>query len=89
MSMQIYLSSSLGSGRFATVFRGDYHGTPVAVKVIGATPASKTKFSHEENTLFDKECEVMRECIHDNIVQYLHNIIVSQKLQCSREYRNC
>lgn len=75
-SAQIYVhdvSSPLGSGKYGTVFRGDYHGTPVAIKVVGITTTSSPKFSSKENDAFDKECELMKECIHDNIVQYMRS----------------
>ena len=78
-SAQIYVhdvSSPLGSGRYGTVFRGDYHGTPVAVKVVGITTTSSPKFSSKENDAFDKECELMKRCNHDNIVQYMKSIKV-------------
>lgn len=44
---------------------------------VGATPASRTKFSPEENNSFNQECEVMRKCIHANIVQYLQSTEVN------------
>jgi len=77
-SAQIYVhvSSPLGSGRYGTVYRGDYHGTPVAIKVVGITTTSSPKFSSKENNAFDKECELMKQCNHDNIVQYMRSIKV-------------
>ena len=72
MSTQIDLSCVLGSGKYGTVFRGDYYGTTVAIKVVGMfCHSSRPMFSVEDNDAFTKECERMEKCKHENIVQYM------------------
>ena len=72
---------TLGSGKYGTVYKIDYHGTPVAIKVFGSTTTSRTTFSEKARADFMEECKTIRRCKHENIVQYITTANVQIKDQ--------
>lgn len=76
--LTILLSQMLGSGVFGTAFEGNFHGTRVAAKVVGVKFSNHASrpFSKAAGCDFDKECERMKSCKHDNIVQYIKSTTV-------------
>ena len=63
--------STLGSGKDGTVYRMEYLGAPVAMKVFGTTTTSRANFSEKARENFINECRILKDLKHDNIVQYL------------------
>lgn len=64
-------SCTLGSGKYGTVFKMEYQGSPVAIKIFGSTATSRTNFSEKARKDFLAECLMLKNLKHDNIVQYL------------------
>ncbi|KAA1111894.1 hypothetical protein PGT21_014803 [Puccinia graminis f. sp. tritici] len=57
--------TKLGEGSFGSVYRAQYLGLPVAIKEI----IPRTDYDVEK--YFARECKILREARHPNIVQYL------------------
>lgn len=55
----------IGGGSFGVVFKGEYLGTPVAIKEV--LPNKE----YDVEKYFERECVLMKEARHPNIVQYL------------------
>ena len=68
MVNQVTLYDQLGSGAFGTVYRADWCGRPVAVKVLQMTCRSA---SAREMDSFRREVEVLSSLKHPNIIQFL------------------
>lgn len=73
----------LGSGTFGYVFKGSFHGSPVAVKELRHLTA-------EHQALFEREMEVAASCHHPNVLQIFGftrdqgvPLIVMELLDCS------
>lgn len=75
--LQVNLDNTLGSGKFGTIYRVEYHGSLVALKAFGKTANAGSVFSEEARTDFMTDCQVVQRCNHDNIVQYLATAKVS------------
>lgn len=59
------IEGKLGGGGYGIVYRGNYHGTPVAVKVLTAVSA------FEDVEKFEQEVRVLRSLRHPNIVSFM------------------
>ncbi|KAN0063877.1 hypothetical protein ACQY0O_003483 [Thecaphora frezii] len=55
----------IGGGSFGVVFKGEYLGTPVAIKEV--LPNN----SYDVEKYFERECVLMKEARHPNITQYI------------------
>ncbi|KDD74299.1 protein tyrosine kinase, partial [Helicosporidium sp. ATCC 50920] len=67
-SKQVVLHEQLGSGAFGTVYRGEWRGRAVAVKVLQTAGAS----SHsKELDSFRREVEVLSRLKHPHIISFL------------------
>lgn len=55
----------VGGGSFGVVFKGEYLGTPVAIKEV--LPNN----TYDVEKYFERECVLMKEARHPNIVQYI------------------
>ncbi|CAO1613759.1 unnamed protein product [Sympodiomycopsis kandeliae] len=55
----------IGGGSFGVVFKGEYLGTPVAIKEV--LPNN----TYDVEKYFERECVLMKEARHPNIVQYI------------------
>lgn len=77
----IGLETSLGSGKFGTVYRVNYHGTPAALKIFGSTTTKRAGMSAEARAAFIEECKRIKACKHENIVQYMatKSIMIDQQ----------
>ena len=81
--MTIHSRKILGNGFFGTVFEGQWHKKPCAVKVLSplgqefltGLPITQQDNVQEEALLkFKKECDFMRSCEHPNIVMYYNTL---------------
>lgn len=55
----------IGGGSFGVVYQGEYLGTPVAIKEV--LPNN----TYDVEKYFERECVLMKEARHPNIVQYI------------------
>ncbi len=55
----------IGGGSFGVVFKGEYLGTEVAIKEV--LPNN----TYDVEKYFERECVLMKEARHPNIVQYI------------------
>lgn len=55
----------IGGGSFGVVYKGEYLGTPVAIKEV--LPNN----TYDVEKYFERECVLMKEARHPNIVQYI------------------
>ena len=85
-------STELGRGSDASVFRGTWHGAPVAVKVLHRSLIQTGSFGRLDFLAkFSSECERMQRLQHPCIVQFLgvfrteHDVpaLVTELMDCS------
>lgn len=75
--MDVQLKEQIGQGGFANIYRGYWHGTEVAVKVIKGTANTGN---------FIQEAKLMRRLRHPNIVAFLGLISEKPDLSIVTEY---
>eukprot|EP00727_Mastigamoeba_balamuthi_P014607 m51a1_g9772 putative protein kinase (1201) ;mRNA; f:1658462-1663122 len=63
---EIDMGSCIGHGRFGSVYNGDWHGTPVAVRII-----RKSDISHDDLQLFKDEIQTMHKLHHPNLLMLM------------------
>ncbi|KAL5569551.1 hypothetical protein UlMin_026126 [Ulmus minor] len=80
-SNKLLLKEKIGSGSFGTVYRADWHGSDVAVKIL------KEQDFHAKNfEEFLKEVAIMKHLRHPNIVSFIGAITQPPNLAIVTEY---
>ncbi|KAL0484907.1 serine/threonine-protein kinase CTR1 [Acrasis kona] len=68
---ELDIQNKIGKGSFGTVFKGGYHGSSVAIKLIQSNQSS------DEQAL-EREIKIMMKLFHPNIVQFLGVCLVEK-----------
>ena len=89
----------IGSGSFGNVYRAEWDGKPVAVKILHEHYFRESHSNNECLKKFEEECKILRELQHENVVKLLNFIIshksppmlITELLDCDlgKHIRNC
>lgn len=74
LTSEIYLLDIIGSGGFGNVWRGNWRGTPVAVKLLvlkGSYDGHKDEVEQEKINTFQSEISMLKALRHPNICLFL------------------
>lgn len=74
---EIFIEKKIGGGSFGTVFKGEWRGTEIAVKVVK---------NDADTTEFDIEMDIISRLHHPNILQFLGACTIVQPHMIVMEY---